>query len=466
MAKYTDLCNGILEQVGGKDNVTGAFHCMTRLRLALKDNSKINEAGVKGVKGVLGTKFVGDQFQIIIGPTVPEVYKEFCEAAGVAEAAAVDENLDTAETKKSFSLKDLPSAILDYLSGSIAPVLPIMLGAGFFKMFYSMLGPDLLNVLAPETQFMQTLNAVGNLGFYFLPVYVAWSAARKRKTNVQMALALGCLLIAPEIIAIVGAGEPFNIYGFLPMQLNNYAQAILPPLFMVWALSYVYPFVERIVPKSVRTIGVPFLTLIIMVPLTLCLLAPIGNWIGFLITKIIGAIYSFAGPVAVALIGALWMFMIATGMHIAVIQMAIINMMTMGNDPIVLAGSTVAQYTIMGIAIAYFIRSRGEQKQIAGANALTLILGGLSEPTLFSLLLQNKKAMLYQIIGGGIGGLVCGLLKASFYTMAAGNFLNVLGYTGGPAGNFVKGAISCAIGFGIALVLGLVLGFDNKEKTK
>ena len=465
MAKYTELCNSILEQVGGKENVTGAFHCMTRLRLTLKDKSKVSADGVKAVKGVLGTNFAGDQFQIILGPTVAEIYKEFCELAGVAEAAAIDEVLDEPAAKKGFDLKKLPSAILDYLSGSVAPVLPIMLGAGFFRMFYSMLGPDLLNVLAPETQFMQTLNFVGNLGFYFLPVYVAWSAARKRKTNIQMALVLGCMLIAPEIIAIVGAGEPFSIYGFLPMQLNNYSQAILPPLFAVWALSYVYPFVEKITPKSVKTIGVPFLTLLIMVPVTLCLLAPIGNWIGVLITKIIGAVYNVAGPVAVALIGALWMFMIATGMHIAVIQMAIINMMTIGNDPIVLAGSTVAQYTIMGIALAYFIRSRGEEKQIAGANAMTLILGGLSEPTLFGLLLQNKKAMAYQVIAGGIGGLICGLLKASFYTMASGNFLNALGYTGGPAGNFTKGVIACAVGFGLALILGLVLGFDDKKKA-
>ncbi|MCR5230242.1 MAG: PTS transporter subunit EIIB, partial [Solobacterium sp.] len=331
MAKYTDLCSSILEQVGGKENVTGAFHCMTRLRLTLRDKSKVNADSVRAVKGVLGTQFSGDQFQIVIGPTVPDVYREFCELTGIAQSAAIDENLDAQSTKKGFDLKSLPSAALDYLSGSVAPVLPIMLGAGFFRMFYSMLGPDLLKLLPVESQFMQTLNFVGNLGFYFLPVYIAWSAARKRRTNVQMALVLGCLLIAPEIIAIVSAGQPFSVYGILPMQLNNYSQAILPPLFAVWALSYVYPFIEKITPKSVRTIGVPFLTLAVMVPLTLCLLAPIGNWIGTAITKVIGAVYGFAGPVAVALIGALWMFMIATGMHIAVIQLAIINMMTIGN---------------------------------------------------------------------------------------------------------------------------------------
>ncbi|MCR5755090.1 MAG: glucose PTS transporter subunit IIA [Acetatifactor sp.] len=466
-SKYTELCNRILEKVGGKNNITGALHCMTRLRLTLKDESKVEIDAVKKIKGVLGAQFSGGQFQIIIGPTVGEVYKEFCDITGLNAAAAVEENLDDSngnQTKEKFDIKKLPAAILSYISGSVAPVLPIMLGAGFFKMFYSMLGPDLLKLLSPDSAFMTTLNIIGNAGFYFLPIFVAWSAAKRRNTSIQMALVLSVLLIDPNIVQIVAAGEPFRIYGLFPMSLNNYSQAVLPPLLMVWVLEYVYAFIEKHMPNSLKVIGVPFVTLIVMTPLELCVLAPVANWIGKLVTMFISAIYQYAGPVAVALIGALWMFMIATGMHIAVIQMALINLTTMGYDPVVLSGSTVAQYTLMGIALAYFIRSKGEEKQIAGANAVTLIAGGLSEPTLFGLLLQNKRAMLYQIIAGGIGGLLCGLLKAAFYTMAAANFLNALGFAGSTGENFVKGVISCAVGFGIALLLGLILGFDDSKK--
>lgn len=467
-SKYTQLCNRILEQVGERENITGALHCMTRLRLTLKDDSKADLAAIKGIKGVLGAQFSGGQLQIIIGPAVGAVYTEFCSIANLNAEAAVDEDLDSVSggnASKKFGIKDLPSAILSYISGSVAPVLPIMLGTGFFKMFYSMLGPDLLNLLDASSSFMKTLNIIGNTGFYFLPVFIAWSAAKKRNTSIPMALVLSVLLIDPNIIQLVETGESFGIYGIFPMQLNNYSQAVLPPLLMVWALEYVYKFIEKYVPKALKVIGVPFVTLIFMVPLELCVLAPVGNWIGKLITMLISFIYSFAGPVAVALIGALWMFMIATGMHIAVIQMAIINMTTMGYDPVVLSGSTVAQYTLMGIALAYFIRSKGEEKQVAGANAVTLIAGGLSEPTLFSLLLQNKRAMIYQIIAGGIGGLLCGILKAAFYTMAAANFLNALGFAGSTGENFVKGVISCGVGFGIALLLGLILGFENKKKA-
>lgn len=467
-SKYTELCNRILEKVGEKDNITGALHCMTRLRLTLKDDSRADLTAIKGIEGVLGAQFLGGQLQIIIGPTVGEVYTEFCSIANLNKAAAVDEDLDSASggnfSKGKFDIKKLPSAILSYISASVAPVIPIMLGTGFFKMFYSILGPDLLKLLDVNSPFMQTLNIIGNAGFYFLPVFIAWSAAKKRNTSIPMALVLSVLLIDPNIIRIVEAGEPFGIYGIFPMQLNNYSQAVLPPLLMVWALGYVYALIEKYVPKSLKVIGVPFVTLIVMVPLELCVLAPAGNWIGKLITMFISFVYSFAGPVAVALIGALWMFMIASGMHIAVIQMAIINMTTMGYDPVVLSGSTVAQYTLMGIALAYFIRSKGKEKQLAGANAVTLIAGGLSEPTLFGLLLQNKRAMIYQMIAGGIGGLLCGILGAAFYTMAAANFLNALGFAGSTRENFIKGIISCAVGFGLAFLMGLILGFDDKKK--
>ncbi len=460
MAKYTDLCNQVLENVGGKDNITGALHCMTRLRLTLKDESKVSIDAVKGIKGVLGAQFSGGQFQIIIGPTVSNVYSEFCEIAGVGKAAAVEENLDK---KEPFDIKKVPAAIMAYLSGSIAPVLPIMLGAGFFRMFFSILGTGLLNVLPEDCDLMQSLYIIGNAGFYFLPVFVAWGAARKRNTSIPMALVLGVLLIDPSILNIVSAGEPFHLYGFLPMQLNNYTSAVLPPLLTIWVMSYVYDFIDKHMLKSLKVIGVPFCTLAVMVPLMLCVLAPLGNWIGVGVTTFIGLVYNIAGPLAVALVGALWMFMIATGMHIAVIQMAIINLTTMGNDPVVLAGSTVANYVLMGIALAYFIRAKGEEKQVAGGNAVTLIAGGLSEPTLFGFLLRNKRAMTYQIIAGFIGGLVCGILKASFFTMAAANFMNALGFAGGTPDNFVKGVGSCVLGFALALLMGVVLGFDESK---
>lgn len=458
MAKYTDFCNQILDKIGGKENVTSAVHCMTRLRLNLKDSSKVDIEGVKGIKGVLGSRFSGEQYQIIIGQHVSEVYPEFCSMVGLGVAASIDENLDT---KEPFDIKKVPSKMLDYISGSIVATIPIMMGTGFFKMFYAILGPDLLNWLPNESALMQTLYIVGNAGFYFMPIFVAWGAAKKLNTSIGISLLLGVLLIDPNILNIVATGEPFSIYGLIPMQLNNYTQTILPTLLTTWILSYVWKFFDRYVPKSVKVIGVPFCTLIIMVPVMFCLLAPIGNWIGMLLATFFQGLFDIAGPLAIALIAAFWPFLVATGMHIAVIQIAFLNISTLGCDPIVLAGSNLANYALMGMVVAYFIRTKGEEKQLAGANAVTLIVGGISEPTLFGILLRNKRAMACQIIGGFIGGLVGGFLGVAVYTVGTSNFLTVLQYAGGPGENFINAMIASAVCFVAALVVGLVIGFGE-----
>ncbi|MGM9959750.1 MAG: PTS transporter subunit EIIC [Allobaculum sp.] len=462
MGKYTEFSEQILANVGGKENITGAVHCMTRLRLNLKDKSKVDIDAVKKVPGALGAQFSGDQFQIIIGQNVSDVYPEFCQVAGVGAVAAIDENLDA--PKEKLTLKQIPNKVLDYISGSIAPVLPVMMGSGFFKMFYAVFGPSMLN-LFPETHpFMQTLYIVGNAGFYFMPVIAAYGCAKKLNTSIPLALLLGLLLVDPNILNIVTAGEPFSIYGIFPMQLNNYANSILPTLLTVWVFSYVYKFFTKYMFKSIKVIGTPFCSLLVIVPLMFCILAPIGNTIGMALSGFFSWLYAVAGPLAVALIGAFWMFMVATGMHIAVIQIALINITTLGYDPVVLAGSNIANYALMGMALAFFLRTKGQQKEMAGANAITLIVGGISEPTLFTELLVNKKAMICEIVGGFIGGLVGGMLHIAVYTMGAANFLTILQYAGGSSANFINACIACALAFAGALITGLVIGFDDDGK--
>lgn len=462
MAKYTEFCNQILERIGGKSNVSSAVHCMTRLRLNLKDKTKVDVEGLKTVQGVLGAQFSGEQFQIIIGTHVSEVYPEFCKAADLTETAAVEENLD----KKKFDIKKVPSELLDYISGSIAPIIPIMTGAGFFKMLYAVLGPELLNVLSNESDLMQTLYIVGNAGFYFLPVFVAWGAAKKLNTNMCMSLLLGALLIDPNILNIVTEGEGFSIYGFIPMQLNSYTSSILPSLLTVWVLSYIYKFLDKYMAKSIKVIGVPFCTLAVMVPLMFCVLAPVGNWIGTILATVFEGLYGIAGPLAIALIAAFWPFMVATGMHLAVGQLVFLNISTLGYDPVVMAGSCIANYALMGMVVAYFIRAKGEEKQMAGANAVTLIVGGVSEPTVFGILLRNKRAMICQIISGLIAGFIGGMMGIAVYTIGASNFLTVLQYAGGPVQNFINAGIACAIAFIVSLVIGMVIGFGNDNGLK
>lgn len=358
MAKYTEFCNEVIKNVGGKENISGVVHCMTRLRLNVKDKSKVNVEAVKEVKGAIGAQFSGEQFQIIIGQHVSEIYPEFCEISGIEKTKSIEENLD----KEPFDFKKIPGKVLDFISGSIAPILPIMMGAGLFKMLYAMLGPDLFNVMNVEHPFMKMISIVGNCGFYFMPIFVAWSTAKKVNTSIPMALLLGALLIDPNILSIVTTGEPFKMYGILSMPLVNYAQTLLPTLLTVWVLQYVFKFFDNVIPKSFKIMGVPFCTLFIMIPLMFCGLAPIGNWLGEGMSWVITTLYDVAGPLAIALVSAVFPFLIATGMHVAVGQIGLVNMTTAGFDPVVFVGMNIAYYAMSRYDCSLFNSCKGRRK--------------------------------------------------------------------------------------------------------
>lgn len=454
MAKYEQLCNDILEQIGGKDNISFATHCMTRLRMNVKDQGKINQESLKKIKGVLGCQFSGGQFQIIIGQHVDEVYTTFTTIAGLENQSKIEEQLDA--TKEPFSWKQIPNKLIDAVSGCVTPILPIITVTGIIKLIASLLGANMLNVLPAESDFMVLMTFVGNAGFYFFPIFVAWSASKKFNTSTPLALFLGAILIHPTLLEIVGNGSSFSVYG-IPLTLVNYTSQFLPSILVVWVMSYIFKFFDKISPKSLKIILVPTCTLLVMLPLALCIVGPIANLIGQGLAGFFTNLHAFAGPLAIGLIGASWYFLVATGMHQALIALATTMIGSVGFDSVILVGSKSGTYALMGLAVAYFIRCKKEDKAIASANAVTLLLGGISEPTIFSMLLRYKTAMIIQLIAGFIGGTICGFFNVSIYFFGATNVLTGLAF----GKDVVLGMVGCVVAFLVALVLGILVGFSN-----
>ena len=457
MAKYEQLCKEILMQIGGKENISFVTHCMTRLRMNVKDQGKINQEKLKKVNGVLGCQFSGGQFQVIIGQHVDEVYNEFAEMTGLQVQNKIDEKLD--DTKEKFSWKELPNKLIDAVSGCVTPILPIITVTGIIKLIAALLGASMLNLLPADSDFMILMTFVGNAGFYFFPIFVAWSASKKFNTSTPIALFLGAILIHPTLIEMVTNGTAFNVYG-IPMTLVNYSSQFLPSILIVWVMSYIYKFFEKISPKSLKIILVPTCTMLVMLPLALCIVGPLANLAGQGLAAFFTGLYSLAGPLAIGLIGASWYFLVATGMHQALIALATTMIANMGADNIILVGSKSGTYALMGLAVAYLIRCKKENKAVASANAVTLLLGGISEPTIFSMLLRYKKAMIAQLIAGFVGGVFCGFFQVSVYFFGATNVLTGLAF----GKDVVLGMLACSISFILALVIGLILGFDDSQK--
>ena len=268
------IAQEVLAAVGGKDNITSATHCMTRLRLNLKDKGLPNEETVKAINGVIGVVQAGGQYQIIIGQNVPKVYAEFCAMTGLETHEAINENLDG--PKEKLTLKSIGGNIMGYLAGSMTPMIPAMMGAGLCRALSAVLGPNMLNLIGETHNLYILLNFMFDGFFYFLPIMVGFNAAKKMNIPPHMGAYMGGVLIAPAFVNMVTAGQPFDIFG-INVTLVNYSQSVVPVLLSVAFMGVLYKALAKVMPDALTTIFTPFLTVLVSVPVSFLFLAPLGT---------------------------------------------------------------------------------------------------------------------------------------------------------------------------------------------
>lgn len=468
---FAELASQILDNVGGKENVSSVTHCMTRLRLTLKDESQVENDRLNKIPQILSVVKAGGQTQIVIGPTVDEVYAEVIKIGGFKEKKNLDiesnnsnvennsEN-NSENPKNKFSLKKIGNGIMNGLSGSITPVLPVFIVSGIMKMFTFLLGPDIFNLLSNESDPIRLLNIVGDSGYYFLPVFIAYSAAKHFGASRVLSLLISVMLIHPDMLAIVQAGDPFTVFG-IPMVLVNYVQSVIPIILNVWILSYVERWVKKIVPDTLRTLGIPVLSILIMLPIILCIVGPFTSLIMNGVANIIIWLANTVGILAISVVGGIWTLVVATGMHVPILTALLPANMEIGFDPIVSPGTIASGFASLAVAMGYGLRAaKKEDRSIGWGFFITYAFGKVSEPMIYGLLLRNKKALAWSIIGGFSGGLVMGLIDAKVYIFSSVGFpfMNPLRF--GP--DLIKGAIGCLVAFGVTLALSLIFGFESK----
>lgn len=464
MTNYQKLAQRIIEEVGGKANVSSATHCMTRLRLVLKDEGLADDAKLNAIPEVISVVHAGGQVQLVIGPTVDKVYGAVCREGGFEVQTAIDEDLDAAERlpwKERFAPKRIGNLILDAVSGSIAPILPVFCIAGIFRMFTILLGPEGAGLLAAEGSMYRLFTLVGDAAYYFLPIFGAYAAAKKFQTSPVLALMTAAIMIHPSMLAIVEEGAPFDVYG-IPMTLVNYTQSVLPIILIVWIQSYVEGLIKKHCPDMLRILVIPVGTMLIMLPLALCVFGPAVSFIMGIIADIIIWLGANAGPLCGLVVGATWNLVIATGMHVPILTAMMPGWLEVGYDAVCTPGTTVVVYVTLAVALAYGIRAKGKaNRQLGWTTFATYALGRVSEPIIYGILLRDKKALAWSMIGGAAGGLACGLLDARIFVFSGVGFpwMNVIKFSQ----DIIPGAISCAIGFAVTFALCMVFGFDNRE---
>ena len=466
------IAQDVLAAVGGAANVTSATHCMTRLRLNLKDQSVPNDDEVKKIKGVLGAQWSGGQYQVIIGQNVPKVYAEAVKLGAPGEGA-IDENLDPG-VHGPLTPKSIGLAVLNYVSKSMVQIIPIMMASAFCRTVAMVCGPNMLNIWAVDSDLYNLFNTwLFNAGFYFLPIALGWSAAKQLGASQQLGILMGGVLIMPDFVnAVTAAAEAgtttISIYG-LPAAANNYAQTVLPIMLCMPVLWQIEKFLKRLIPDMLATVFVPFLTLVIMTPIALVVLAPIGGAAGDLIGAFMfnmGASGGIMGIIAVILIAALWEFLVMTGMHQLLITLCMTQLATMGFDSVVCVGGNIASWAAWGMGLGAFLRLKERDER--GANLgyfVSGIIGGVTEPVLYGCGFKYPRTFAGMVVGGAVGGAICAIAGVSIYTLGASNFLNLIGFVGGDNSSMslIIGVIGSVAALLISAVVTYLFGFTKEQ---
>ncbi|MEE0383641.1 PTS transporter subunit EIIC [Amedibacillus dolichus] len=457
--KAIQIAENVLKQIGGKDNVSKVLHCQTRLRFNLKDESIADDAKIEAITGVLGVVRAGGQLQVVVGTEVKDVYREICE---IGNFENTDKDIVPVKKEK-ITIKSIGNGILDAISGSMGPAIPAIVASAFFKMLVAVLGPDVLDVLHEGNDLYTLFTFVGDAAFYFFPVIVGYTSAKKFNLNPVLGILMGAILIHPTFVGLVG--KEFTVYG-IPCNVQSYASSIVPIILSNWVMSYIAHFFDRIIPGSIRSVFSPAFTLAAMLPIALCVFGPAGVFIGEYVVAALFSLEGIAGFIGIGLIAALYPVLVMTGMHMVLITTLFQIFATKGFDGFAAVAVSVSSFSIMGVGIGAFLRLKNkEQKALALSYGITAIVAGTSEPTIYGICTKYKKPFIGLLAGGFLGGAYAGLTGVIDATLVpSSNIFAALCFLGKSQANVVNGIIACVIAFVATAVFVYFFGFDKNEK--
>ncbi|GIN88551.1 PTS beta-glucoside transporter subunit EIIBCA [Heyndrickxia sporothermodurans] len=448
---YEKLAKNILDLVGGENNVTSLVHCATRLRFVLKDDTKANKGKLENTDGVITVKESGGQFQVVIGNTVPEVYKEIGKISNLLN----DSKKADASTKERKG--NIFGRAVDVISSIFAPLLGVMAGAGILKGL--LLIASNLSWLDTSGTTYTILAATGDSLFYFLPLLLAVTTARKFEGNVFTALTIAGALLYPSIIALKTEGVDTTFFG-IPVTMMSYSSTVIPIILSVIVMSKIEKVCNRFIHESVKNFVTPLISLVIMVPLTLIVFGPIGVNVGNWIASAILAAFAFNPLIAGAIMGACWQLLVIFGVHWGLIPVFINNIAVYGRDGIKPA-STASVFAQTGAAFGVFLKTKNKKlKALAGSATITALFG-ITEPAVYGVTLRLKRPFIAGIIGGAVGGAIIGQAGTQAFASGAPGLLTLPIFYGPGGQGFMGLIIGIIAAFLVSAVLTFILGFED-----
>ncbi|MDO5518438.1 MAG: PTS transporter subunit EIIC, partial [Clostridium sp.] len=399
---YHNIADNILNGLGGKDNITELTHCMTRLRVKLKDISKLDREFVSKTEGVITVLESMGQVQVVIGNKVTNVYDEIIKMVP-------SERFENSEINKDNNKKNILNTILATVTGIFTPIIPAIAGSGMIKGILAVVSMYFMNkhgINIKETQSYIILNALSDAVFYFLPIMLAYTSAKVFKANEIISMIIGATLCYPAFTALMAGEEAVRFLG-IGVTKASYTSSVIPIIISIFVLSYVQKYLEKYIPEVIKIIMVPMLCLLIMLPATLFLFGPIGINIGNAINIGYRFIYEFSPTLCGAFIGGLWCVLVIFGAHRALTPIGINDVAQTGRQNL-LAFAGAANFSQAGAALGVFFKTKNKELKTISMSASITALFGITEPAIYGANLRLKKPMVCAVICGAIGGGIMG----------------------------------------------------------
>lgn len=452
---FKQTATEILARVGGSENIANMTHCATRLRLTLKDPSKVDDQAVKNIDGVINTVNKAGQYQLLIGTEVPKLYDEF-------ELLVTGSISDDPSMDQKGNSGGIISAIFSAISAIFAPLLPALAGSGILRGLLILAVQT--GIISETSGTYSILNVASMSVFYFLPILLAFTSARRFGASPYLSALIGASLLNPEFIALMGnTGNGATTTFFnIPVVLMNYSSTVVPIILSIWAFSYLYKFLDRTIPETLKLVVVPLISLVVMVPLTMIVIGPIGVYSGEAVAYVVNWMIERSGILTGVLIGGGWSILVSLGIHWAVNPIMINNVSTYGFDYIV-PFTFACNFAVIGTTIGVYFKARDNKlRSFALTGLITIALSAIIEPTLFGLLVKNKKLFLAQIIGGAVGGAYLGLMKVVTNAFVFGSVTTFPAFVTDNSSNFIQ----AMIGLSISLIVSACLAYMFTERTE
>ena len=450
------MASQILKGMGGSKNIKKVWHCATRMRFNVFDKTEVNKSALEKIDGVIQVIFSNDQWQIVIGTQVPDVYKKFVHLDDFKDSTA-EKSGDATDENRQRGVLGVINRFISFISSLFTPFLNAICGAGVLKGILALC--TTMNWLSQKSGTYILLNAAADSLFYFLPIFIAYNAAKQLNVDRFVSITIAGALLYPQIAALATNHTVIKFFG-IPVVPMSYSASVIPIILSIWILSYLEPLLKKIIPESLKYVLISLFELVIIVPLTLIVVGPIGSIISNALANSLMVFYKHAAAITGLVIGGLWQVIVVFGLHWPIMALIMSNIAKLGEDPIfpICCAAVLSQ---AGAALGVFLKTKNKKmKQISGSACIAAIFG-ITEPTIYGVTLKYKKPFYIAISSSAVGGVIIGLSGVEAHAFTFPSVLAIPTYLGHGFAGEIIGLLVSFIG---AAVLTYMFGLRSAEQ--